>query len=159
PRSPGLRGQVHADRQQRDLAPGLVRRSSSRRPPDTGVARRTECGNDRPRMRLSFVRNRENRKHRKTTTCVLVWASIWAAACDRPASRTGARPPALDPPSGPGATSPNLTSRGDHALLTWIEPGGQDGNKRVRFSELADSGWTAPSTIAEGRAIIANWVD
>jgi hypothetical protein len=91
-------------------------------------------------------------------TCVLLCASIGFAACDRSPSRVAARISALDPPSGPGALSPNLTSSGDHALLTWIEPG-QDGGKRVRFSELAESGWTAPSTIAEGATIIANWVD
>src|SRR5215510_9057603 len=55
--------------------------------------------------------------------------------------------------------SPNLTSTEDRALLTWIEPGGHDGEKRVRFAELADDRWTAPGTIAEGAAIIANWVD
>ena len=92
-------------------------------------------------------------------TIVLVWASICVAACDRSASRVAARINVLEPPSGPGATSPNLTSSGGHALLTWVEPDGQDGGKRVRFAELAESGWTPPSTIAEGRAVIANWVD
>jgi hypothetical protein len=110
-------------------------------------------------MHASFVRKRENRKHRAAMTSVLVCASIGFAACDRAPSRVAARIAALDPPSAPGALSPNLTSSGDHALLTWIEPGGQDGGKRVRFSELAESGWTAPSTIAEGATIIANWVD
>jgi len=65
----------------------------------------------------------------------------------------------VDPPSAEGATGPRLTSSGDGWLLTWIEPPTSVGARRVRFSRLLRGVWSAPSTIAEGDRIVANWAD
>jgi len=67
---------------------------------------------------------------------------------------------AVDPPAERGAASPNLVATSDGAMLTWIEPANAASSAhRLRFSKLGTTGWSTPTTITEGGAIVANWAD
>lgn len=90
------------------------------------------------------------------------------AACDRPSSspseindeRAVAMAVAVDPPTAPGAASPNLVATPDGAMLTWIEPvNAASSAHRLRYSRLGITGWSTPTTITEGSALVANWAD
>jgi hypothetical protein len=43
-------------------------------------------------------------------------------------------------------------------LLTWVEPAAGDAH-RVRFATWSGRGWSAATTVAEGRTVLANWAD
>ena len=43
--------------------------------------------------------------------------------------------------------------------MTWIEPGPEPEQHRVRVAELGRSGWSPPQTVASGPDLIANWAD
>jgi hypothetical protein len=77
--------------------------------------------------------------------------AILAAGCPRRPTRE------IDPPAAAGAMAPNLAATAGGWLMTWVEPG--SGGHRVRFARFAAGAWNAPSTIAEGAAIVANWAD
>lgn len=70
----------------------------------------------------------------------------------------------LAPPPPPGATLPNLATDGKGRLwLSWLEPR-ESGGHRFRLSSIdlgrpANQGWSAPITVAEGAAFLANWAD
>jgi hypothetical protein len=69
-----------------------------------------------------------------------------------------------DPPAGQGALAPNLTTAGDAALLTWLEPADASDESeaalyRLRFAGFDGAAWGPPSTIVEGRDFFANWAD
>jgi peroxiredoxin len=53
--------------------------------------------------------------------------------------------------------APNLAAARGGVIMTWLEPV-RDGH-RLRFSRFADGRWSAPVTVAEGPAIVANWAD
>ncbi|MHC4216852.1 MAG: sialidase family protein [Planctomycetota bacterium] len=70
----------------------------------------------------------------------------------------------VDPPAGPGALAPNLTTAGDAALLTWLEPADPSDESdaavyRLRFARFADGAWGRPRTIVERPGFFANWAD
>ncbi|HEX9945077.1 MAG TPA: hypothetical protein VGG03_23960, partial [Thermoanaerobaculia bacterium] len=56
---------------------------------------------------------------------------------------------------------PSLALAGRDVLLTWLEPiATRDGKgHRLRFSRLSGDRWAAPSTIASGPDLLANWAD
>lgn len=64
---------------------------------------------------------------------------------------------AIDPPAAEGAFAPSLTAAGRRVLATWIEPTGS--GHRLRFSTLAEDGWSAPVNIVSSDAMFANWAD
>ena len=54
--------------------------------------------------------------------------------------------------------APNLATGPDGAVvLSWIEPAADD--HLLRYSRLADAGWTEPVTVAMGDNWFANWAD
>jgi len=63
----------------------------------------------------------------------------------------------LDPPSGPGAMAPSLSSSRDGVLLSWLEPTASGHSFLV--AELVGESWSAPRQIATGDAFFANWAD
>ncbi|MCC7383984.1 MAG: TlpA family protein disulfide reductase [Deltaproteobacteria bacterium] len=67
----------------------------------------------------------------------------------------------LDPPAGPGALAPNLTTDGEAVVLSWLEPttSSTRGPHRLRTSRLEGRSWSEPETITESDRIIANWAD
>lgn len=106
----------------------------------------------------------------------LVVAAALAAACgqsadrprDRPRERAASPGPAgglhlLDPPAAAGALGPNLAREGDAVWASWIEPAGAEGPPwRLRVARLGSGpgrAWSAASTVAEGRQLVANWAD
>ena len=87
-------------------------------------------------------------------------ALLALAACERkPRSiETGAR--AANPPTTAGAMAPNVTPTEMGAIATWIEPVDKSPKAhRVRFATYASGRWSAPTTIAQSDAIVANWAD
>ncbi len=85
----------------------------------------------------------------------------------------------LDPPSGPGAMAPRLTSGPSGVLLTWLQPiadvepresprRGAQGTIGLMTAELAPGAlhsrpsgatWSAPREIVHGDGFFANWAD
>ena len=59
--------------------------------------------------------------------------------------------------------APNLLVSGGDVFLSWLEPSSRrDGgtrSTRLRVARLGESGWSAPSTIASGEKVVANWAD
>ena len=71
----------------------------------------------------------------------------------------------LAPPPPAGATLPNLATDGKGRLwLSWLEPR-DGGGHRFRLSSIdlgraaPGAAWSAPITVAEGAAFLANWAD
>ena len=88
----------------------------------------------------------------------------WAAVLASVAACGGDLPKGVvaDLQSPAGATrtlAPQLVSasNGRPAILSWIER--NDATAVLKFSELSDSGWTAPRTIASGDDWFVNWAD
>jgi hypothetical protein len=98
-------------------------------------------------------------------TRVLTIGVMIAGVLGAPAAH--AEPPDSDvlaPPAGEGALAPNLTTDGDAALLTWLEPADPSDERdaavyRLRFARFADGAWGKPITIVEGSNFFANWAD
>ena len=68
----------------------------------------------------------------------------------------------VDPPAMVGSMAPNLTSKGDMALLSWLEPVGEpdhDAEYRLRFARFERGEWSEARTIVEGVEFFANWAD
>jgi hypothetical protein len=62
-------------------------------------------------------------------------------------------------PAPAGSAQPNLTvDRQGRVWLSWLEVR-PEGGHRFRLSSLHASGWSAPTTIAEGTQFVANWAD
>lgn len=72
-------------------------------------------------------------------------------------------PVPLETPARPGAQAPNLVlAGGESVLLTWLEPveGAGEGEAwRLRFARLEGDTWSAPTTVVEGKGLVANWAD
>jgi hypothetical protein len=64
---------------------------------------------------------------------------------------------AIAAPAGEGAAQPRLVAVDGEALLSWLEPAGDD--YALRFSTLRDAAWSAPRTIAAGDDWFINWAD
>lgn len=88
-----------------------------------------------------------------------------AAASSPPAAPSWT---ALDPPAGPGALAPQLTTVGNDPLLTWLERDGLAGpsgaapgaaGHRLRLARLAGGRWSEPVTVTAGTDFFANWAD
>jgi len=65
----------------------------------------------------------------------------------------------IDSPAGPNSGEPNLFTANDGKIyLSWIEetPGNQHA---LRFSVRQQDGWSAPTTISEGKDWFVNWAD
>ena len=74
----------------------------------------------------------------------------------------GANPEArrIDPPAGPGALGPHLTTTKGRVLLSWIEPTpGRASEHRVRVASLDPKGWGTPTTVTQGDDLFVNWAD
>ena len=67
----------------------------------------------------------------------------------------------LEPPAGPGAMAPRLTSGPVCALLTWLQPvaGSEPQEHRLMTATLRGDVWSAPHEIAGGSGFFANWAD
>lgn len=64
----------------------------------------------------------------------------------------------LDSPAGEGSGESNLAVSPDgRVILSWLEPEGS--GHALRFSALANSGWTPAATVARGEAWFVNWAD
>ncbi|MEZ5319183.1 MAG: sialidase family protein [Vicinamibacterales bacterium] len=62
-------------------------------------------------------------------------------------------------PAPAGSAEPFLlVDRAGQVRLSWLEPG-DGGGFRFRLSGLRGTTWSAPVTIAEGPALLANWAD
>ena len=72
-----------------------------------------------------------------------------------------------DPPSGPHALGPNLTTTKEGLLLSWLEPLPQGGKQvtegprthALRVSRLRDGRWSPPVTVHSSMDFFANWAD
>lgn len=72
-----------------------------------------------------------------------------------------------DPPSGPHALGPSLTTSPEGLLLSWLEPLPQAGKgagdeqraHALRVSRLRDGRWSPPVTIHSAPDFFANWAD
>ena len=66
---------------------------------------------------------------------------------------------AMSSPSGPGASTPHLTTTRDGALLlSWMETA--DGKKHaLKLATMHNGRWSAPRTIAVRNDFFANWAD
>ncbi len=74
----------------------------------------------------------------------------------------------LDPPSGPGAMAPRLTSGPGGTLLTWLQPVAgaepresprRDGTIGLMTAGLRQATWSASNQIVQGDGFFANWAD
>ena len=61
-------------------------------------------------------------------------------------------------PASSGAIAPFLRDDGDGVLATWLEPA-SGGAHRLRVARWQGAAWSAPTTITESAAIVANWAD
>ena len=77
---------------------------------------------------------------------------------DRPATTDWS--PSVTPLTSPAAANsaqPQLSTQGDHAVLSWIERSGD--TAALRFSERTTTGWTDARTVASGTNWFVNWAD
>ena len=74
----------------------------------------------------------------------------------------------IDPPAGPGAMAPNLSTMDGQLVLTWTEPIQDEATpqrdrrhrlRALRFARYTGEGWSEPKTIAERDDFFANWAD
>jgi len=87
--------------------------------------------------------------------------------CGTPAERATSPAPApttvaqLEGPAGDGAAQPFLASGRDGSLLlSWIEPGAEEGGSAVRVARMgADGAWSQPSTVVSRNDLFVNWAD
>jgi hypothetical protein len=73
----------------------------------------------------------------------------------------GASPKArmLPSPAGAGSKWPSFTRMpGGNLAMSWVEQG-EDGGKRIRFSQCEGTRWKPARTIAEGPRLMLNWAD
>lgn len=63
----------------------------------------------------------------------------------------------LTSPASLDSGQPQLSSEGDHVVLSWIERSGEAAS--LRFSERTDAGWTGARTVASGTNWFVNWAD
>ena len=87
--------------------------------------------------------------------------------CGSPAERPASHAPVamkvspLEGPAGAGAAQPFLASGRDGSLLlSWIEPGVEEGSSAVRVARMgADGAWSQPSTVVSRSDLFVNWAD
>jgi len=68
--------------------------------------------------------------------------------------------PAVQPVSSPASgttTAPQLTNRGDRAILSWLETA--DARTILKFAERTPSGWSEPRVVASGSDFVTNAAD
>lgn len=70
----------------------------------------------------------------------------------------------MDPPAGKGAMGINLMTSEDRIYATWLEPvenarGDSVKIFRLRLAIHAQGTWSAPATVTESAALVANWAD
>ncbi|HEY5622630.1 MAG TPA: sialidase family protein [Gammaproteobacteria bacterium] len=93
---------------------------------------------------------------RARPTSMLLLAAIVVAGCER-------EPPGalsvveVTGPAGEGAAQQRLVAAGGDALLSWLEPAGDD--FALRFAMLDGADWSAPRTVAVGDDWFINWAD
>lgn len=88
---------------------------------------------------------------------VLVGTAVLVAAAQ--SSRAGWAL-TIEPVRAPAAAvsgEPQLASRGDRAVLSWIEQAG--GRASLKFAERTATGWSAPRVVASGADWFVNWAD
>ncbi|MCA1734104.1 MAG: glycoside hydrolase, partial [Acidobacteria bacterium] len=82
---------------------------------------------------------------------------------ERPATQTwtAMKVAPLEDPAGDGAAQPFLASgRNGSLLLSWIEPGEEEGSAAVRVARMgADGAWSQPSTVVSRNDLFVNWAD
>ncbi|MFG0274898.1 MAG: hypothetical protein ACF8QF_07565 [Phycisphaerales bacterium] len=83
----------------------------------------------------------------RTVLCVIL--AIGAPAFAGPA----------DPPAAPGSLAHRPVADGGGALLTWLEPAGEDRAMALRLSRFDGEAWTEPVTVRTGDDFFANWAD
>jgi hypothetical protein len=64
-----------------------------------------------------------------------------------------------DPPAAPGSMAHRPVEDGGGALLTWLEPAGEDRTMALRLSRFDGEAWTEPVTVRTGDDFFANWAD
>ena len=112
--------------------------------------------------------------HRFTIAAGLCLLAILAGCSRQPAAPPAAAPSASPPPTpwlgeavvvpspaGAGARFPHLavTPDGTITVMSWLEPVGDQGEFRLRFSRWGDTGWNAPVDVAAGKDWFINWAD
>jgi hypothetical protein len=63
----------------------------------------------------------------------------------------------VDVPAAAGAALPHVADAGEHAILSWVEPG--DSGHVLRFAQWDGAEWAEPRTVAEGTGWFVNWAD
>ncbi len=100
--------------------------------------------------------------------CFWMMIPVVVARCAFSAIAQPTESSATDPPAGPGAMAPNLSTVDDGVVLTWLEPvereqiTERDDHRRgraLRFARYANGGWTEPKTIVTRDDFFANWAD
>lgn len=64
----------------------------------------------------------------------------------------------LASPAGPGSAQPDLSSRGDTVLLSWLQRN-DDGTHALRVSSFAGGRWADPVTVTRRSDLFVNWAD
>lgn len=85
---------------------------------------------------------------------------IVVAACTKPVPQPEAPKASvqrLELPAVEGARAFDLAETPDGLFATWMEPDGQ--GQRLVISRLAAEKWLAPSVVASGEDLVANWAD
>jgi hypothetical protein len=94
----------------------------------------------------------------RTVACVLAITSC-APGSDAPASDDAVEGVTLlTSPAGLGSAEPNLSSTGDGAVLSWLEPAGE-GAWSLRLATLEDGDWGATRTVVTRDDLFVNWAD
>lgn len=89
----------------------------------------------------------------------LAVAGAGAVSDPAAAADAGVRVRAIASPAGPKSGQVSLVTAPDgRVFLSWVEPAGDAGHD-LRYAILAESGWTAPATVARGAGWFVNWAD
>ncbi len=64
----------------------------------------------------------------------------------------------LESPAPVGSAEPNLSPTDEGALLSWLEPAGED-LWSLRIAEFGDDGFGPPRTVVTGDDLFVNWAD
>jgi hypothetical protein len=82
---------------------------------------------------------------------------VYAVARPRPSREWMTAPARVQTPAAPGSTEPQLTTQGDHVLLSWIAT--TDERATLMFAERTNGGWSEPRAVASGNDWFLNSAD
>ena len=92
--------------------------------------------------------------------CCLPLGPLLGAWCALAAGPQAIESEPTDPPAAAGALAPRLSVSDEGLLLSWLQPGQQEGHWQLRFSRYSEQGWSEASTpIVEKADLFVNWAD